>query len=421
MLTMNTIVIQSNLLSERVTCPPSKSHTLRAILFASLAEGVSLIQNPLVSPDTVAMIKACKALGADIEEMGGVLRISGRQKTKLQSRFIDAGNSGQVLRFVAAVSALSGDYVELTGDHSVQTRRICLPLLEALKQRGAFASSLNGNGRAPIAIQGPIQPGEIEMDGQDSQPVSAMLIACSLLPGMSCIRIKNAGETPWLALTLDWLKRLNVRYETIGWQQISIWGQSAFPSFEYSVPGDLSSVAFPLVAALCTQSDIVVENVDLDDVQGDKIIIDILRQMGARFIVDKVQKTVAVKGPQKLKGCKIDVNDCIDALPVLAVVGCFAEGRTTIYNGAVARYKESNRIEAIVKELAKMGAKIEETTDGLFVDHSLLKGACVYSHEDHRIALSLTVAALGASGESKIEGVSCVDKSYPTFFTDLLY
>ncbi|MBS0656407.1 MAG: 3-phosphoshikimate 1-carboxyvinyltransferase [Verrucomicrobia bacterium] len=418
---MTAIHVRPRAISGKVRCPSSKSHTLRAILFGGLADGTSYVRNALPSPDTDAMIVAVRALGATIEEENGILRIHGRGRSRsLRSSYIDAGNSGQVLRFVAAAAALSSTPIELSGDQSLQTRRLCQPLLDALQQRGAKAYSVNGNGHAPIRIQGPIEPGAIEMEGQDSQPVSAMLIACSLLPGVSQIHIRNPGETPWLALTLDWLRRFGVRYERDGWDAITVWGQESFPAFDYSVPGDLSSLLFPLVAGLCTHSDLRIENVDVDDVQGDKVVLEILQQMGAQFTVDKEQKTIAVKGPQLLQGCKIDINDCIDALPILAALGTFAQGETLLYNAAVARYKESDRIDAMTRELTKMGAKIEQSSDSLHITHSLLKAAHLHSCEDHRVALALTVAALGADGESTIEGVSCVRKSYPTFFEDIL-
>jgi 3-phosphoshikimate 1-carboxyvinyltransferase len=131
-------------------------------------------------------------------------------------------------------------------------------------------------------------------------------------------------------------------------------------------------------------------------------------------------KTVTIPKNQRLQGISIDVNDCIDALPILAVIGCFAEGTTHIYNAQIARKKESNRIFAMRSELKKMGAQIEEKEDGLIVQKSSLQGSHLQSYQDHRVALSLSIAALAASGTSKIENVSCIDKTYASFSVDFV-
>ena len=130
------------------------------------------------------------------------------------------------------------------------------------------------------------------------------------------------------------------------------------------------------------------------------------------------KRTLVVEKGAQLKAMKIDVNDCIDALPVLAVLGCYAEGETELFNGAVARHKESDRIAAICSELKKMGARIEEKSDGLIVKRSDLQGAALFSHHDHRIAQSLTVAAMGAKGASRIGKVECIAKTNLAFFED---
>ena len=150
--------------------------------------------------------------------------------------------------------------------------------------------------------------------------------------------------------------------------------------------------------------------------QGDKIIIDVLREMGAQMTWTPTGLSIQAGSP--LIGKRIDVNKMIDALPILAVLGCYATGTTTLYNGAIARQKESDRIAAIALELKKMGAQIEETPDGLIIQHSPLTGTTVTAHNDHRIALALAIAALGAHSTTTIEGTECIAKSYPTFVQD---
>jgi 3-phosphoshikimate 1-carboxyvinyltransferase len=156
----------------------------------------------------------------------------------------------------------------------------------------------------------------------------------------------------------------------------------------------------------------------MDDCQGDKKLIEVLIQMGAKITIDGAKKTLHVHKGSKLKGMKIDVNDFVDATPILSVIGCYAEGTTEIVNAAIARKKESDRLHAMATELKKMGAHIEERPDGLIISHSPLKGAHVGSWRDHRIAMSLATAALGAQGETQIDGAECVSKTYPGFAHD---
>jgi 5-enolpyruvylshikimate-3-phosphate synthase len=153
-------------------------------------------------------------------------------------------------------------------------------------------------------------------------------------------------------------------------------------------------------------------------VQGDKAMIDLLQQMGARIHYDPNAKALHVERNSSLQGKRIDVNACIDALPILAVVGCFSEGVTELVNAEIARKKESDRIACIAHELRKMGASIEEKPDGLVIYPAKLHGAELQAHRDHRIGMSLCVAALAASSPSLIRGVECIDKSYRNFAFD---
>lgn len=396
-----------------IRLPPSKSHTLRAILFAALAEGTSKIENILLSPDTDAMIAACKKLGAQIIQQGTTLHICGKRAPQ-EGAVIDAGNSGIVLRFMAAVFATTARQVTCTGDESCQTRRPCLPLVEGLKQMGAHVEATNGF--APLTVQGPIHPAKVVIDGQDSQPVSALMIAAALLHGTTELEVQNLGERPWLGLTLDWLQRLGVKCHQRG-DCFTITSTGELPSFCYRVPADLSSLAFPVALALISESDLVIEDVDLSDVQGDKVVLSYFEQMGAKILYNN--KSLRIQGPQKLTGVALDVNDCIDALPILATVGCFATGVTHLYNAAVARKKESDRLRAMYSELSKMGATIVEEPEGLRIEQSQLRGCALSAHGDHRVAMALAVAASQAVGESVIEGADCVKKTYSNFFVEL--
>jgi 3-phosphoshikimate 1-carboxyvinyltransferase len=418
---LGNLSIEPSKLEGSLFIPSSKSHTLRAILFATLAHGKSTIHHFLPSPDAAAMIEATRLLGASVTVEGDRLLIEGvGGKPKVPDDVIQCGNSGQVLRFIGALAGLLPGFTILTGDASIRHKRPIFPLLSALKQLGAQAHSSRGDGHAPILIKGPLIRGTAELDGRDSQPVSGLLIAGAFAPHPIELRVKNPGEKPWVRLTLNWLERVGIPYTAKDYIYYRTEGNAKIDGFTYSVPGDFSTAAFPIVAALITQSDLTLHNIDMDDVQGDKAIIPLLQKMGAQIIVDAKKKSLKIEKGSQLKGMRIDVNDFIDALPILAVVGCFAEGRTELFNAAVAREKESDRIASMATELKKMGAHIEEKADGLVIYSSKLYGTRLNSYQDHRIALSLSVAAMAARGESVIENIECIDKTFPSFYADFL-
>jgi len=409
--------IRSSSLQGSLTIPSSKSHTLRAILFAALGHGTSSIENYLPSPDTKAMIEAVQLLGASVEQNSTILTIRGLSGIpQVAENVIQCGNSGQVLRFVGAIAGLMPHYTILTGDASIRYNRPIKPLLDGLTQLGVQAHSARGDGFAPIVIKGPFIHRRATVEGSDSQPISGLLIAGALSPNGLELSVQNPGEKPWVDLTLHWLKVLNIGYERNGYTDYFLKGSAKIEPFHYKVPGDFSSAAFPIAAALITHSKLTLENIDMTDVQGDKALLFVLEQMGAKFTIQNRTLTIHENCP--LKGMKIDINDFVDALPILAVIGCFAEGTTEIRGAAIARKKESDRIACITNELKKMGADIEERADGLIVKQSKLQGAVVKAHHDHRLAMALSVAAIGATGETIVEGVECIAKTYPHFYED---
>lgn len=412
--------IKPSLLSGVIESSPSKSHSIRAILFASLANGKSVISHYLNSPDIEAMVKACRQIGAKIDVADEFIAIEGvNGKPNTPDDVINAGNSGQVLRFITAIAALNTNYTVLTGDYSIRYNRPMQPLIDGLNGLGAFCVATKNDGHAPIVVKGPIEPGITELSGEDSQPVSAVMIVAAFLKGKTEIQVKNPGEKLWIDLTLSWLDKIGVKYENHNYEHYMIYGNAEYPGFEYTAPGDFSSILFPVVAALITKSEITLQHVDMQDRQGDKEVIDILKLMGADIEYDEKQHILKINKTEQLIGCEIDVNDFIDAVPILAVVGCYAKGTTKIVNAAIARTKECNRLACITQELKKMGAKIKEFPDNLIIESSKLHGAKLQTYHDHRMVMALTVAALGAKGESIVEDIACVAKSYPAFCADM--
>jgi len=419
--TKNKLYLKKSSLSGTIKSSPSKSHSIRAILFASLAKGDSRILNYLESPDINAMLDAVAKLGVKVNKQKHYIDITGiNLKPSIPDDIIDSGNSGQVLRFIGAIAALINGYTVITGDESIRTNRPVQPLIDGLNQLGVFCESTKNDGYAPIIIKGPVTRNKLTIDGQDSQPVSALIILSAFLNNnFTDIQVENAGELPWINLTLGWLDKFNIKYENNDFQKYKIFGNNKLKGFNYIVPGDFSSVLYPVIAALITNSSITIENLDKNDLQGDKKVIDILIKLGAN-IEYKDHNLKIYNNKQKLSGINIDVNDFIDAVPILAVLGCFLEGETILSNAAIARKKESDRLATITKELTKMGADITETPNSLIIKKSkLISANNLESHHDHRIAMALSVASLNTEGLSCIDNVSCIAKSYKNFFKDM--
>ncbi len=388
---------------------------MRAMVFALLSYEKSTIFNPLSSPDTQAMVRACRLLGAEVECFHD--RIEMRGGIRAAEDIIDCGNSGLVFRLIGSISAHLASYTVLSGDPSIRHRRQALPLIEGLNQLGAWAISTREDGYAPIVVRGPLKGGVAQILGEDSQPVSGLLIASAFSPEKTELFVQNPGEIPWVALTLSWLDRFKIPYENHHFEHYKIFGGATIPGFAYTVPGDWNSALYPIAAALATDSELTLRGLDWSDPQGDKEAVTLLQKMGARISVGS--DSITVHRGCRLQGGQIDIGRFIDAITLFPVLACQAQGTTHIYGGAVARSKESDRIHAIVSELKKMGARIEETPDGMIIQPSELKGAQVTCFEDHRIGLALSIAGLMARGSTQLTGIEWVAKSFPGYFETL--
>jgi 3-phosphoshikimate 1-carboxyvinyltransferase len=335
-------------------------------------------------------------------------------KLKTPDDVIHCGNSGIILRFFTALAGCCDGYTVLTGDESLRHIRPMQPLLDAMGQLGATAISTKSDGHAPIIVKGRLRGGRGELDGADSQFVSALLIAAALADAPTELAVHDPGEKPWVGVTLDWMKRMGIEFENDDFASYLIRGRSKLAAFEYTVPLDWSAALYPLTAALVTSDSVVrVPGMDLNDTQGDKGVLDVLIKMGADISTDERGNIVAKSS--RLIGREIDCNDFIDQLPLLAVIGAFAEGETKLTNAAVCREKECNRIAACVETLSAMGADIAETDDGLVVRKSRLRGRELSSYHDHRMVMAMSIAALNAKGQTRITDCSCVKKTFPQF------
>ncbi len=412
---MKLVIEKTEKLEGEITIPGSKSHTIRAVIIASLAEGTSKILNPLKSDDTMAAVNACKALGAKINMKNEKeWLIEGTDHSlKNPGEVLNMANSGTSLRLISGImAALCNFEIQLEGDESLSSRPI-QPLLKSFNELGAEAFSVNNNGYCPIKIKGKMQGGFTEIIGVTSQYISSLLLSCPLLEKDTEITVIKPNELPYIRMTLKWLDEQSIKYEASdGLTKFKIFGNQRYKKFEKTIPADWSSAAFPLVGAAVTQSNVLLKGLDMNDVQGDKAIIGYLKKMGADISVEA--EGIRIKG-KPLQGCELDLNSTPDALPALSVLGCFAEGTTTLVNVPQARIKETDRIKVMVEELSKMNADIKEREEGLIIHKSPLKANKVRGHNDHRIVMALSLAGLITKGKTEITTAESINVTYPNY------
>ncbi|PVX25910.1 MAG: 3-phosphoshikimate 1-carboxyvinyltransferase [Candidatus Bathyarchaeum sp.] len=415
---MDVTVNNTERLSGAVSAPPSKAYTHRMLIAASLSNGTSNIFNPLVSDDTNATLEAINALGAEIEQKQNCWTVHGQKTPKTPAKPIDCRESGSTLRFMIPVAALADGPSKFLFGASF-ARRPVSPLLDSLKELGV-ESEVQEDGSSVLIAGGGIRGGKTSIRGDiSSQFISGLLFACPKAKEDTEISVTTSLESlGYVEMTLEVLVKHGVE-GTVNpsLSRLLIHSNQNFVPCDHTVPGDFSSAAFLLAAAAVTSSKVTVQNLDYETSQGDRAILEILQEMGAAVKIG--ENSVEVEGGN-LVGIDIDAKDIPDLVPICAVLACYAEGRSEIYNAKRLRFKESDRLASVTAELRKMGAEIKENDDGLTINGICkLQGAQIDPHNDHRIAMSCAVAALGAKGETKIQDVECINKSYPQFFSDL--
>ncbi|MFC7240121.1 3-phosphoshikimate 1-carboxyvinyltransferase [Saliphagus sp. GCM10025317] len=404
--------------------PPSKSYTHRAILAAGYADEAT-VHDPLWSADTKATARAVEAFGGDVLWAdGGRLEVSGFSgRPNVPDNVIDCANSGTTMRLVTATAALADGTTVLTGDESLRSRPQG-PLLEAIDDLGGEAFSTRGNGQAPLVVTGPVSGNRASIPGDvSSQYVSALLMAGGLLEGGLEIALETELKSaPYVDVTLEVLEDFGVTARRTG-DGFAVDGGQSYQAAggSYHVPGDFSSISYLAAAGAVAGDESVRVRGVYPSAQGDSAILETLERMGADVAWDREEGVLEVSRSD-LEGVEVSVADTPDLLPTIAVLGAVADGDTHITNAEHVRYKETDRVSAMAEELGKMGVRTTEERDSLTVhgDDSSLEGAAVDGRHDHRIVMSLAVAALQAEGETRIAGSEHVDVSFPSFF-DVLY
>ena len=364
---MEIMVKAADRIDGTVKAPPSKSYTHRAFIIASLAEGVSIIKDPLYSEDTLASLNSCTALGSHVKKHKTYCEIIGvHGKPKTPKNVLDLKNSGTTLRIITSVASLTDGYTVLTGDKSLRSRPM-QNLLDALIPLGVSAFSTRNNGKPPIIIRGGFKGGKTCINGNvSSQYVSSILMAAPYAETSVDLHIKGDFiSKPYVDMTLDIMKKfkVDVNYDRAG-KSFHIEPQ-IYRSRDYSVEGDYSSASYLIAAAASLNSDLTVKNLPNNSKQGDKLILEIVKDMGSEVKVKNNE--VKIQGQGILKGIEVNLQNAPDLLPTVAALGSMAKGTTTIKGVEHARFKETDRIHTCATELSKLGVSVTENSDGLII------------------------------------------------------
>jgi 3-phosphoshikimate 1-carboxyvinyltransferase len=406
--------------------PPDKSISHRAVMFSSLAEGKSVVENFLRAEDTLSTVSAFRAMGVEIDDKGDRLLIHGKgiHGLKEPGNVIDCRNSGTTMRLLSGVLSGSPFFSVLSGDDSLRQRpmqRVIAPL----RAMGAQIWGRDNDRYPPLAIRGgALKPVRYQSPVASAQVKSAVILAGLYADGeteiVEPLRSRDHTERMLRAFGAE---------ITVSGLSVKVKGGPALKARDTVVPGDFSSAAFFMVAALLMKgSEIVIRNVGMNPTRTG--LMNVLNRMGADITKENVREIsgepvadIRSRGAGQLKAVSIGPDEIpllIDEFPILCVAATQAEGVTSITGAEELRVKESDRIKAMAAGLRAMGVELEEYPDGISIKGaSRLRGGEVQSYGDHRIAMSLSVAALLAEGTTIINSASCVDISFPGFFEEL--
>ena len=396
-----------------VKAPPSKSYTHRAVIISSLAEGKSTLRNPLYSEDTNASIDACQSFGTIIETFDEHCQVTGTGGViETPADVVDVKNSGTTLRIMTSVSALSPGTTVLTGDNSLRKRPM-QNLLDSLRKLEVNAYSTRNNGMPPIIINSGFKGGKTSIKGDiSSQFLSSLLIASPYANEPVSVEVKgNFISRPYVDMTLDVMEKFGAKVEFDVEENIFHIDKQIYKGLDYVVEGDYSSASYLVAAAAALESEVTIQNLFKDSKQGDKIILDIVQEMGAELKIKNDEITITGNG--ELTGIDVDLSNAPDLLPTMAALGAVAQGKTRIFGAEHARYKETDRIHTSALELSKLGVSVCEKKDGLTIEGGA-QGGVVDSHKDHRLVMALTIVGLKV-GNLKINNSSCYEVSFPNF------
>lgn len=416
---MADLKIYPSKLKGEVKIPPSKSMAHRAIICAALSDGLCIIENIDYSDDIIATIDAMNSLGARIVKHKDYIEVIGAygsgEKPK-ESRIIDCNESGSTLRFLVPISLLFKGSSKFIGRGNLGKRPLTT-YYNIFERQGIEYSYEEGN--LNLVINGELKPGTFEVEGNvSSQFITGLLFTLPLLKQDSKIVITTEMESKgYIDLTLRAMSDFGVKIINNNYREFIIKGNQKYNARNYRVEGDYSQAAF-FICADSLGNDVLCNDLNLNSLQGDKEVIDILERMNVIFNANDVGVKGTTNG--ELISTVIDGSQCPDIIPVLTSVAALTKGTTEIINAGRLRIKECDRLAAVTSELNKLGAKIIEKEDGLVVTgvEKLQGGVEVWSHKDHRIAMTLAIASTRCEEPIVINDYECIAKSYPNFFED---
>ena len=408
--------IKTSKITGRIICPPNKSYTHRAIFLAALSDGKSIVKNVLNSSDIKATISACNAFGVEVHEDNDIITIRNTIGSTVQGSMIDAQNSGTTIRIAIAIAALSGGNTMLTGDESLKKRPM-QPILDSLQTLGV--SSESDGGLPPITIKGKIKGNQVNIDGKiSSQFISALLIIAPRLENGLIINIQGElVSKPYIDLTIAIMKEFGVIVDSeIPYKKYVVKHQIYKPT-TFTVPSDFSNLALLLASNVLLGDGLEIE-ISLGNLpQGDEAIIDILEELGVNVTLNG--NIITTKSPKMLTGGRFDLSNTPDLLPALAILSLKSSEPIEIFNVKHARYKETDRIAIISRELKKIGIVVEEHEDGMtLTSNENLSSGELNSENDHRLFMAFSIAAMYI-GDCTVTDPDSVQISYPNFISDM--
>lgn len=419
------IIKKARSLNGELLIPGDKSISHRSVMFGALAEGLTEVEHFLTGADCLSTIACFRQMGIAVEQSGSHVLIHGKGLHGLQkpSTVLDAGNSGTTVRLMSGILSGQSFASTITGDASIQKRpmkRVMLPLT----QMNADISSINNNGCAPLEIK----PASLQAIQYQSPVASAQVKSCVLLAGLYADGITSVTEPVVSRNHSELMLRYFGAQIDTNETTASIHPDPALTGQKINVPGDISSAAYFIAAALLTpNSEVLLKNVGINPTRDG--MLRICRAMGADITLLNEDHSGAepcadlLIRSSSLHGTVIEgdiIPTLIDELPVIAVLAAFASGTTIIADAAELKVKESDRIAVMTDNLSRMGCEVHATDDGMIIHGGTpLHGAVIDSHKDHRIAMSFTVAGLICDGELEIRDADCVQISYPEFYNDL--
>lgn len=426
---MKAVMIQPYSLNGKVKIPPSKSLCHRVIIAAALSKGECILNNIYMSLDIIATCEIMKKLGAEIRQIPKGLIINGKGvlelfnqdseniefvKKEMVHHELQCNESGSTLRFLIPIAMLAAGKIIFKGRGKL-VQRTLRPYHEIFENQNIKYTTDRGN--LPLTIDGRLKPGIFELRGDiSSQFITGLLYALPLLKDDSIIVVTTKMESiGYVDLTLDVLSKFGVSIENNNYKEFKIKGNQNYKKRDYTVEGDFSQAAFYLAAGVLG-GEVQCVDLNMESLQGDRVIVDIIKDMGGKITFIK---GILIASKSDLKGTIIDVSQCPDLLPIVAVLGALSTGTTEIINASRARIKESDRIKAIATELNKIGAEVIEKEDSLLIHGKpWLKGGVVNSWNDHRIAMAMAIASIKCTEKLTIQDSGAVKKSYPDFYED---